>query len=827
MNFRLTTVLIGAVILIGTVLLVRTFVVGPPAPDTLLVGLGDAKAEQIDEVVVERTDPAATLKFKRVSETEWEMTEPIRAKANGGAVKALVESVLKAKPTVFAETGTNPATRGLDPPSLKVTLRAGDARSGTLNLGNVTFGGGSAVVFVTTTVNPDRPVAVSRRDLEPLFRQELVAAGGKAGDLVKWTADYRTPAVFPSDSRAVGEDVASVKLELPNQKKELALTHRPGGGWLFDQPAGWGAADAEGDSAGSPGTFTGVRRLLGALTSVSAATPADFIDSPKDLKEYGLNADNPDLVKVTMTTRDKQAATVYIGKTEAAGPPPHPGLPPAGGKVYVRIEGQPGVIRATAGDLSGLVGVIRDPSPLRDRTLVNLDRARVDGIDILLPGQPADKPTKLRRAGPLKQWALFGGPGDPHPAAAARVDKLLDVVLARRSIKGFPAPDPANFTAVRATVLVWADGFAPAPGESAEPVKQGEPVKLEFGRKDGDTVYVRRTRPGLPPDEYTIPAQVKVGQATETVDALAAVTPTRLDLLDPSLPSFSDAAPTRIAVTGANNYTLVRDPAPDPVAREPLWRFAPADPRKGQVADAPAVADMIGLLGTSQSAFGRFVEEDPAEAKLAEYGLAPPRLKVVIGLASGGPESGFEFGNDTADPDKVYARVTGRKAVFTLQRRVFDRFLNPDLRDRTIFRAVNAPAVNKVELRGWGGAGFVTELVFEKNAEGVWTATKAPPGYTVDPAKVSAFVELLANLRVKAFEKGVPDGKHGFGDPKQNLAATLHWPGGAVALNIGASPDGGATYYGWSSWLPQSDPVFTMDAAAFKPFKDSTGGFAK
>lgn len=826
MNFRLTTVLIGAVILIGAALLVRTFVVGPPAPDTLLVGLGDAKAEQIDEVVVERTDPAATLKFKRVGETEWEITEPIRARANGGAVKALVESLLKAKPTVFAETGSNPATRGLDPPSLKVTLREGDKRSGTLNLGNVTIGGGSAVVFVTTTANPGRPVAVARRDLDPLFRQEQIAGGGKAGDLVKWTADYRTPAVFPSDSRAVGEDVASVKLELPNQKKELALTRHPDG-WMFDRPAGWGAADVEGDFAGSPGTFTGVRRLLGALTSVSAATPADFIDSPKDLKEYGLNADNPDLVKATMTTRDKQAATVYIGKSEAAGPPPHPGMPTAGGKVYVRVEGQPGVIRATAGDLSGLVGVIRDPGPLRDRTLVNLDRARVDGVDIVLPGQPADKPIKLRRTGQPKRWALFGGPGDPHPAAAATVDRLLDAVLARRSIKGFPAPDPANFAALRATVLVWADGFAPAPGESAEPVKQGEPVKLEFGRKDGDTVYVRRTRPGLPPDEYTIPTQVKVGQATETVDALAAVTLTRLDLLDPSLPSFSDATPTRIAVTGANTYTLVRDAQPDAAAREPLWRFAPADPRKGQVVDAAAVSDMIGLLGTSQSAFGRFVEEDPAEAKLAEYGLAPPRLKVAVGLAPGGPESGFEFGKDTADPDKVYARVVGRKAVFTLQRRVFDRFLNPDLRDRLVFRAVNPAVVNKVELKGWGAAGFVTELVFEKNGEGVWIAAKAPPGYTTDPTKVSAFVQRLADLRVNSFEKGVPDGKHGFGDPKQNLAATLHWPGGAVAVNIGASPDGGATYYGWSSWMPQSDPVFTMDAAPFKPFKDSPGGFAK
>ena len=37
----------------------------------------------------------------------------------------------------------------------------------------------------------------------------------------------------------------------------------------------------------------------------------------------------------------------------------------------------------------------------------------------------------------------------------------------------------------------------------------------------------------------------------------------------------------------------------------------------------------------------------------------------------------------------------------------------------------------------------------------------------------------------------------------------------------------GVTYYGWSAWLPQADPVFTIDGAAFKPFKDKPGGFAK
>jgi hypothetical protein len=59
------------------------------------------------------------------------------------------------------------------------------------------------------------------------------------------------------------------------------------------------------------------------------------------------------------------------------------------------------------------------------------------------------------------------------------------------------------------------------------------------------------------------------------------------------------------------------------------------------------------------------------------------------------------------------------------------------------------------------------------------------------------------------------------------LQVVLRWPGGAISLNVGASPDGGQTYYGSSAWLPQTDPVFTVDAAPFKPYKEGPSAFAK
>ena len=267
----------------------------------------------------------------------------------------------------------------------------------------------------------------------------------------------------------------------------------------------------------------------------------------------------------------------------------------------------------------------------------------------------------------------------------------------------------------------------------------------------------------------------------------------------------------------------MKDEKIDPLTREVLWRFTEPPAKKGQIADAAAVRnDLIYALANQSSWFDKFVDENPTAEKLIEYGLSPPRLKVLVGTADkSGPEQGFEYGRDTADPDKVYARAVGKPAVFTIQRRALDRFANPDLRDRVVFRALPAADVNAVELKGWGGI----QLKFEKK-DGAWTG---PPGQTfvVDPNKLNAFIDLLSRTPVKAFEKGPVDPKHGFGDPKLFLEAKLSWPGGALVVNLGATPDNGATYYGWSSWSPASDPVFTIDGAMFKSYKDGPSGFAK
>ena len=121
----------------------------------------------------------------------------------------------------------------------------------------------------------------------------------------------------------------------------------------------------------------------------------------------------------------------------------------------------------------------------------------MDGLDILLAGQPPDKPTKLRKV--ADHWMLYGGPNDPQLGArTVAVAKIVDMVSAKRTIKDFPPPNPANFAAISETLYVWVGGFNPPTDMKAEPKKKAEPTKLEFGRKDGDTIHVRAHPAGRP-----------------------------------------------------------------------------------------------------------------------------------------------------------------------------------------------------------------------------------------------------------------------------------------------------------------------------------------
>lgn len=830
MNFRFAVILFSLILVLGLAIVVRSFLSEPADSGSLIPGFSGVKSDQIDIVEIEKTEPPGLLKIEKRKE-QWFITDPIQAKADTSAVNGVVNSLLKIKPTVFAELPNNLSLAGLQPPSLKVTLRQGDERSGTLNFGKVTYGNAkTSVVFMSTSARPNRPIAISRSDLTALFRDAHGNTSDKAGDIAKWIGDYRTKSVFPAETRMAGEDITTLKLSLPNKKKELVLS-RSANGWKFDMPVGWGEADPTGDLSATPNTFTGVRPLIGALTSIQALNADDFQENPADLKQYGLNPDNPDLIRVDMQTRDGNA-TVFIGKKEAAAPSAaSPGMPPPAGKVWVRIEGQTGVIRANAADLSGLLPVIENPDPLRDRTLLAIaDKDKIDGLNITAGGQT----TQLRKASGAREWKLFGNAaaGDPQPANDIAVKNLLDVLLEHRTIRSFPAANPANFTPadIKAEVKIWVDGFDVGTDPKVEPKEKNKPIVLLFGKGEGDSVYVRRTLPDGGVAEYLLPDKIKVAAVGSTFDLIPTVAKTRLELLDPNLKSFSSELVNKITLSGIKNFELERSEKKDLSTNKDRWTYASPPDQKGKTADAGGINDILHELGTKVTV-SRYVDETPTPAKLTEYGLSPPKLKVVIGLKgteAAEKERVYEFGAITGD--FVYARQTGKVAVFTLPKVVYDKLVDTDLRDRDIFH-FDPAQITKIEFRGWKIAtGFVTELQFERK-DGTWVVAKAPgnPGeYALDPSKVSAFLTLLNTTTVKTFIPGAIHPDQGFDEQKGSLGVNLRTKDGVLlAITIGNTTDNGSATFVWSSVLPQTSPVFTVDAERFKKYKDSPAAFTK
>lgn len=824
MNFRLTAVLFAAVLGLAVGLLVWSLVDTDPAAGSglLLADLGGAKPAQITAVAIEPPD-GPTVKLERAGKDGWRVTDPAAGRADPAAVNAVLSSLLDARPTQYGETPASPAANGLDRP-LKVTLTDDAGQSAALHVGNVTVGGGGglagteAVAFVNTPGRP-RPLAVRRSVVEPLFR--VTGQSGKAADLAKGANDYRARAVFAAGGGGGADDATAVKLT--QKGKDLALT-KGGAGWTFAAPAGWGDV-AAGDSTGTG--VTGARSLVAAVTSLQAGSADDFLPAPADLKEYGLNPDNPDLLRVEVTGKDGAAEVAYVGKKVEPPAPADKGAvpPPKSNKVYVRVEGVPGVIRATAGEgFDALAGLVADPAPLRDRDLVRDDiRTRTDAIDVTV----GKDTLKLRKVG--GEWKLVGGPGDPQPANQKAVTDLLALLTQPKLVKEFPAPNDANFAGpeLKAEVKLWADAVEPSTDPKAEPKLRPavNPTVLQLGKREPTGVYVRRTLPAGGKADFVVSDKVKLADPIET-DVVAAASRGRLGYLDPKLPGFSQFQ--------ANKLTVSQGPAVLEVARDKAdWKFAQPPAQKDRAADAGAVADLLALLATQ--AAGRFVSEAPGKDDLVKYGLTAeaPRLKATVALdpgfgtpADADKERTYLLGNPTEDGQGVYARVTGREAVFTVPKLLFDRLAAPDLRDKVVVRFERSK-VNAVNLRGWKSTGFIVELGFERKG-GEWVVTKSPAGYAVDGAKVDKFLDALSGLRAKTFIPGPPtDEKYKLIPEAGGLQIGLGVEGGpGVGLFVGG-PAEADTLYAQILTLPANENMVTVPADVFKPFTASPAAFAK
>lgn len=273
--------------------------------------LWDVEAKDVEALTIKRkTD---TVKLKRV-DAGWEMLEPVKTRADRGAVDGIVTSLATAR--VDRELASSPASLdefGLTTPEAEVTLEVKGRAPLAVQVGAKSPTG--AWVFAK---EPSKPVVVALSEV--LSR-----------DLAKPVADLRDRTVLAFDRKSVSQVDVAVGGE------RLSLETAESGKWRIVKPR---ALPADADLIGD------------FLDKVEQAKAKEFVaDAPKSLAPYGL--DRPTTVTLWAgQDKDRAARTLLFGREDKDKK-----------GVYVMRAGEPSVLLVPEDVWAAVpktVGVVRD-----------------------------------------------------------------------------------------------------------------------------------------------------------------------------------------------------------------------------------------------------------------------------------------------------------------------------------------------------------------------------------------------------------------------------------------------------------------------------------
>jgi hypothetical protein len=826
MSFKTTYILFGLLIVaLGIFLVTQMFGTQTQEQMTYVLpslhdNLHPVRSDEIDRVEIDRLRPKTEkLVFFKDEQGDWRLKEP-STHADSNTVRNIISDVMGARREEEADTRGGLQVFGLESPSAVVTLAQGTEHEWKLTLGDSSAGGDKAFVYVTSSDAPNEAMAVRRSSLEPLFKS---------------LDDYRSKTLLADSSF----EIQSVQMSAPKHE-QIALDKKSNGRWHFDKPA-FGEADEEGETAPAGATnddkpITGMRDLLQDLVDLKVDANSDFGATDVGdnlLKERGLEQDQPAGMKIkikrqpsssgTSEKKEPIETTLLVGKKVDKED-----------KYWARLQSERNLVKVPGKKVEAIVKVADNPSILRNRDLVQIDTGRVDAIDVQQAGQTA---LKLRKAGEPASWKIAES-GKLQEADAGAVQKMLNDLTAKRLVKEFP---PASQTDAQlgldkpsVVVSLWEEGIkkeeqkelekddrkdakADAKKEEKKPtntepaLKDAKPtVKLAFGKKEKDLVYVRR-EVGNEVTRLAVPASV-----------LTQVSEGKLAYLDRKLPSFgltSDV--TKVVLTRANEtYEIDKD------AKTPeTWKLVQPKDQSGRTADAGKVTHLLDSLHGLQAE--RFVAEKPSDSDLERFGLKASASKAVVTTTKDKKteERVYQFGKETDDKTGYYARESGVEPVFVVSKFVVDS-LQGDLRESVVYR-FDMAKVKGARLTGWQdiiGNPFTLDL--ERKTSQPWVV-KAPPNYNLDSGKIEAFLAGLTNLRAERFLGKItpnPEYKLELRDGALEIVLTLDGEKEPYLLTIGG-PSGTDGYYARSNKLPGE--VFVVARAPFEQARSKPAYFQK
>lgn len=814
MNFRTTYILFAAVaVLLIVFILAMTLGSRGDADEFALrkfreQARNDEQAAkrraEIDRVEIERLQPSGeTIVFVREPKAPWKLESPYTGRIDANRVDDIVRELTSARIDKTAETGKL-AQLGLDNPSVTVTLKRG-AESYRLSLGKITIGGREAVVYALAGDRGKEPIALRRGSIESLFRTDAKDAA-TAGEALKSVTDFR-PRSLLADGSPVAWDIISL-VRLKKGSKEVTLRRDPSGNWVFLKPEGYGPADPEGDPAGPASQeIAGVKPLLTAVANWRMPADADVIEGVTDFGEYGLVS--KEAWSVELHRPDGKRETLVIGNKADE----------KGEKFFARLDGEQFVVKLDAKAVEPVHKVLEKPAQLRDRNLVQFSPITVDAINLRVRNQPF---IELRKIGDPPQWRVFEeGTDEAEPANNATVFQLLDAITKRRQVKDFP--DSAVSLDARygladpdVQISIWQNGIEPEKkdGKPSEklmrPRLKGDPtIRLNFGKKDKDIVYVRR---------FTGPAATVLA-LPDTL--LAAVSRPANDYVELQMPTFDSTKVTKLVFPrGDSKYEIEKEGG----EASATWKFVQPAELKGRFADASRINQIVLNLSNMQAA--SLVAKKPTEAELDRFGLKPARIEVNVYLAGEKEPRKYFFGVEK--DGALFTKVAPKERVYLVSKHTIDALVSGELEDTTLLR-FDPAKLKSLKLTGWKNVvGSPTTLILERKAPGDWSA-KDKPEYKVDGAIADQVAATLSSLRGDRFvkRKGGPDPAHQL-DVQQNgltMEATVEGEKSPLVLTLGAVEKDGKSQFVQSSQLPGA--VLTVPKERFAKVMEKPAAFQK
>jgi hypothetical protein len=786
MNFK-TTYILFAILAVLLAIFAYALFQGPTSTDASAWVLPEVHNEanplperDIDRVEIERERPddqKGKIVFVRENNV-WRIAEPREYRADRFAVEDLIRQIRDARREMQSDVTNDPGQYGLAPPAAVITLKkeTEPQRQVTLNLGDISPGEASAVIYVTSSDRPREVMAVKKSQLNKTL---AALADFRSRDLL-------SPATGDIQSFALSERNKDKIVKGPVELKKSSDEH-----WVYVQPPYGDAQDKGANPAGNDKPPDNVEAALTDISNLKIADSKDFIqDDATDLGKYNLDPAKNDILRIEIERteaintdekgekkRETKKVALLVGVGEKVGDKKDRYY------AYVDDPKHKDIVSISASSVERLLKLASNPDALRDRNLVALGFRKPDAINIqnsygLLEFRrqtATTTPPAFPGAPPAQEtWKLWRG-DKSYAVDAATVQALITALTTANQVQGF-VDDPAKKRELRmdkpdAVVRIWTDSL------STEEKKDDKKDEKKDEKKD-DKKEDKKDKKPEPKDKdkpaFTLSfgglqegkAAVERKRGDEKISTVVLVPENirkqvfegPLAYLDKQLPPFNT---NRFdAMSNVTKLTLTRDGATYEISHEDKpdapWKIEKPSDFAGRTADRTAIQSILNDLNNLRAVK---IESDkvPEPAQLAQWGLDKPQLKAVVTLTQDKKSKtfDFDFGKETSDKTGVYLRTSLQDMIVVAGNNVVTD-LKRELQDPTVFH-FDVSKVQEVKLTGW----IALQKPLGKNTPLTYTfkRSKGGSGWEVEPkdaiklqaSRLDEFLKSLSDLKAVRF----------------------------------------------------------------------------